>query len=262
MNTLAINKLTMNKLITSIATIITLTAASFLFATEQKTPATEQKTPAVNNPVIKHVPYTAIYQAVYKNFPLQATHRLEQAGDAWYFSSIASGFFGQIEENSIFTYTSTGISPLHYVYQRSVLGQERESELTYNQKDRIAAGAKGDKKFTVALTGNELDQGTYILALRDDIARGVKDPCYDVIDDDHVEKYCFLVTGKEHIDTALGKMDTVVVDRVRKPQSPRHTRFWFAPSLDYSLVKLEHQEQKGKNAYSLEITYYKRDSEK
>ena len=249
------NKLTINKLITSIAAITTLTAAGFLFAAEKTTPA------AIGT-VIKHAPYTAIYQAVYKNFPLQATHRLEQASDDWYFSSIASGFFGQIEENSTFTYTNAGITPLHYVYQRSVLGQERESELTYNQKDRVASGKKGDKTFTVKLTGSELDQGTYILALRDDIARGVKDPCYDVIDDDHVEKYCFLVTGNESIDTALGKMDTAVVERVRKPQSPRYTRFWFAPSLDYSLVKLEHQEQKGKNAYSLEITYYKRDDAK
>ena len=245
----------MNALITLIAAITTLTAANFLFAAEQTTPET-------SNVVIKHAPYTAIYQAVYKNFPLQATHRLEQAGDDWYFSSIASGFFGQIEENSTFTYTNAGISPLHYVYQRSVLGQERENELTYNQKDRVAAGKKGDKTFTVKLSGNELDQGTYILALRDDIARGVKDPCYDVIDDDHVEKYCFLMTGNETIDTALGKMDTVVVERVRKLQSPRYTRFWFAPSLDGSMVKLEHQEQKGKNAYSLEITYYKRDDAK
>ena len=104
--------------------------------------------------------------------------------------------------------------------------------------------------------------GTYILALRDDVARGMKEPCYNVIDDNKVERYCFRVTGTESVDTALGKMEAVVVERVRKPQSPRYTRFWFAPSLDYSIAKLEHQEQKGKNAYSLEITYYKRETVK
>ena len=249
------NTILKSKTIKSIVSITALTTTGFLFAAEQAAPVT-------NGSTIKHAPYTAIYQAVYKSFPLQATHRLEQVGDDWYFSSIASGFFGQIEENSTFAYTNVGIKPLHYIYQRSVLGQERENELVYNQKDRVAAGKKEGKTFNVKLSGNELDQGTYILALRDDVERGIKDPCYDVIDDDHVEKYCFQVTGNGSIDTALGKMDTVVVDRVRKPQSPRHTRFWFAPSLDYSLVKLEHQEQKGKNAYSLEITYYKRDDAK
>lgn len=251
----------MKNFILSFTTITAALMAATIATAEQTTSAT-QTMPATTSITINHKPYTAIYQAVYKNFPLQATHRLEQAGDDWHFSSVASGFFGQIEENSTFTYTSAGIAPLHYVYQRSVLGQERENELIYNQKDRVAAGNKGDKKFTVKLSGSEIDQGTYILALRDDIARGIKDPCYNVIDDDHVEKYCFRVTGNDAIDTALGKMDTVVVERVRKPQSPRYTRFWFAPSLDYSIAKLEHQEQKGKNAYSLEITYYKLDSAK
>ena len=148
-----------------------------------------------------------------------------------HFSSIASGFFGQIEENSTFTYSDTGIVPLHYIYRRSVLGQERENELTYNQKDKVLSGSRGSKNFTVPLAGGELDMGTYILALRDDVARGMKEPCYNVIDDNKVE-------------------------------SPRYTRFWFAPSLDYSIAKLEHQEQKGKNAYSLEITYYKRETVK
>jgi hypothetical protein len=210
--------------------------------------------------VIQHTGYTAIYQAVFRNFPLQATHRLEPAGADWYFSSIASGFFGQIEENSTFSYTETGIAPLHYNYARNVLGQNRERELIYNQKDKIAVGSKGEKKFHVQLNGNELDQGTYALALRDDIARGLTAPCYKVVDEGRIEDYCFTVTGKETIETAIGKMEAFVVERVRKPESPRRTRFWFAPSLDYTIARLEHQEEKGKNAYSLEITYYKRDN--
>lgn len=232
--------------------------ASLTIATALMGVSTAQAT----TPAIKHAPYTAIYQAVYKSFPLQATHRLEKAGDDWYFSSIASGFFGQIEENSTFSYTDSGIAPLHYIYRRSVLGQERENELTYNQKDKVVAVGKGDKTFNVPLKGGELDQGTYILALRDDVARGIKDPCYVVIDNKKIDSFCFRITGTETIDTALGKMQTVVVERVRKPESPRYTRLWFAPSLDYTLAKLEHQEQKGNNAYSLEITYYKREDQK
>jgi hypothetical protein len=83
-----------------------------------------------------------------------------------------------------------------------------------------------------------------------------------VIDDNKIGQYCFRITGKETIDTALGQIETIVVERVRKPESPRRTRFWFAPSLDYTIARLEHQEQKGQNAYSLEITYYKRDGSK
>lgn len=209
---------------------------------------------------IQHHPYTAIYQAVYKSFPLQATHRLAMAGNDWYFSSIASGFFGQIEESSTFAYTSKdSIRPLHYLYQRNVLGHINESELVYNPQDKVVAGKHKDKAFTIKLQGDELDEGTYALALRDDVARGITEPCYQVIDENKVARYCFRVTGKETLDTALGQIETIVVERVRKPESPRRTRFWLAPSLDYTIARLEHQEQKGQNAYTLEITYYKRD---
>ncbi len=210
-------------------------------------------------PVARHG-FTAIYQAAFKGFPLQATHRLEKSGDDWYFSSIASGFFGQIEENSTFAYTTQGIVPRHYLYQRSVLGHDNTSEITFNTVDKVANGSKDDKSFTVKLAGGEIDQGSYALALRDDLARGIKDPCYQVVDNRNIERYCFQVTGHEALDTALGKLDTVVVERVRKSDSPRRTRFWFAPSLDYTIAKLEHQEVKGETAYSLEITYYRNET--
>lgn len=210
---------------------------------------------------IEHKPYTAIYQASYKGLPLQATHRLERAGNDWFFSSIASGFFGQIEENSTFDYTDTGIMPLHYNYLRSVLGHDKENELVYNQADKVVVSSRQDKSWTLPLKDNELDQGTYALALRDDVARGMKDVCYNVIEEDDVDHYCFKVTGEETIDTALGKLDTIVVERVRKEGSPRRTRFWLAPSLQYSIAKLEHRE-KEQTAYALEITYFRLDGNK
>ena len=240
----------MKKISTTAITVITLLALSF---------SAQSETSSKDAP-IQHEPYTAIYQAMYKNFPLQATHRLEQSGDDWFFSSIASGFFGQIEENATFTYSKKGIIPKHYVYRRNVLGQNRETEITYNQKKHVAAGNKDSKPFTVPLKGGELDAGTYMLALADDIARGYEEPCYDVVSDDGSELFCFRVIGKEILKTALGKLDTIVVERLRKPNSPRHTQFWFAPSLHYAIAKLEHQEKKGSTAYSLEITYYKRDN--
>jgi hypothetical protein len=216
----------------------------------------------VQPPILDHHAFTAIYQAVFKGFPLQATHRLEKSGDEWFFSSIASGFFGQIEENSTFAFTSKGIVPRHYLYQRSVLGHESENEITYNQLDKVAASSKGDKSYNIKLNGDEMDQGTYIMAMRDDLARGINEPCYKIVDGDGIENFCFRNLGHETIDTALGKLDTVVMERIRKPTSPRRTRYWLAPSLDYTIARLEHKEVKDETAYSLEITYYKHDGPK
>ncbi len=211
-------------------------------------------------PLVHHG-YTAIYQAAYKGLPLQATHRLERAGSDWFFSSIASGFFGQIEENSTFAYTDSSLIPKHYTYSRSVLGHDNENELLYNPEDKLVVSSNKTKTWKMPLAGGELDQGTYVLALRDDVARGLQEMCYNVVEEDEIDHYCFRVTGKETLDTALGNIDTVVVERVRKAESPRRTRFWLAPSLNYCIARLEHRE-KEQTAYSLEITYYKKDASK
>jgi hypothetical protein len=89
----------------------------------------------------------------------------------------------------------------------------------------------------------------------------MKDVCYKIVEEKDVDKFCFRVTGNETIDTALGKLYTVVVERVRKAESPRRTRFWLAPSLGYVMAKLEHRE-KEQTAYALEITYFRPDGEK
>lgn len=59
-----------------------------------------------------------------------------------------------------------------------------------------------------------------------------------VVDDDGVKDYSFAVSGHEQLKTAVGKVDTVLVERIN---TKRKIRFWLAPSLDYLPVKFEQQ---------------------
>ncbi|MCQ9615701.1 hypothetical protein L1889_02390 [Paenalcaligenes niemegkensis] len=45
------------------------------------------------------------------------------------------------------------------------------------------------------------------------------------------------------IETGLGQFEALVVERERENKS-RQTRLYVAPSLDYLLVKIEHQESR------------------
>ncbi len=239
-------------------------------ATQPNPPAAAAPSPplpiaAPNPPIaapVTHAGFTAVYRASLKGLPLQATHTLKRAGKDWLFSSISSGFFGEIEENSLFAYSDKGILPKSYTYRRSVLGQNRENALIYNYTDKLALSTAEEKSWKIPLRGEEQDLGTYLLALRDDVAQGKKDSCYRVVEERGVDEYCFRVTGREILDTALGKLPTVVVERVRKPSSPRRTRYWLVPSLAYSIAKLEHQESKDQLAYSLELTSFQPEPDK
>lgn len=201
--------------------------------------------------------YQASYEASYKGIPLKAVHKLERSGNQWVLQTNASGFFGQIDENSTFSLTSQGdVKPIHYLYQRSVMGHNRKSEILHNHQEKLAVGKKDDKRFSHPLTGNEQDQGSYMQALRVDLARGKSEMCYPIVEQKRIDQYCFKVSRQEKLATSIGELDTLVVDRVRQADSPRQTRFWFAPQKDYLLVKLDHREAANETAYSLIINQY------
>ena len=51
------------------------------------------------------------------------------------------------------------------------------------------------------------------------------------------------MVGIETVETGQGQVDALVIERERESKS-RQTRLYVAPSLDYLLVKIEHQESR------------------
>lgn len=229
-----------------LALLSTLIATSAL-----STPATA----VADGTIIK--PYQATYEASYKGIPLKAVHKLERSGNQWVLQTSASGFFGQIDENSTFSLTAQDkVKPIHYLYQRSVMGHNRKTEILHNHQEKMAVGKKDDKRFSHKLTGNEQDQGSYMLALRVDLALGKREMCYPVVEQKRIDQYCFKVSREEKLATSIGEVNTLVIERIRQTDSPRQTRFWFAPEKDFLLVKLDHREAANETAYSLTINQY------
>jgi hypothetical protein len=54
----------------------------------------------------------------------------------------------------------------------------------------------------------------------------------------------------EVIEAPIGAYEAIRVKRVREKDSPRQTYIWFAPELNYQIIKLKQIEKKDK-AYTL-----------
>jgi hypothetical protein len=68
-----------------------------------------------------------------------------------------------------------------------------------------------------------------------------------VVDQDEVKTFVYRSVGPAKLRTALGELDTVVYDSMRKgaDSHSKTWRYWFAPSLSFVPVRLE-QRQDGK----------------
>jgi hypothetical protein len=99
----------------------------------------------------------------------------------------------------------------------------------------------------VALQSNMLDKSTYQLALQRDVAAGKKSMSYNVVEGTDVDTYDFRVIGPEKVQTKVGSIDAIKVERVRDPtQSKRITQMWFAKDQGGILVALRQVETDGK----------------
>lgn len=195
-------------------------------------------------------PFVASYTADWKQLPVSgsAERRLEKGdADQWHLIFKASMLVAGLTEESRFTYKDETMLPVRYNYERSGLGSGKKVEQTFDWSAKQLSGDNNGKAVKQTLNKGLLDKSTYQLALQRDVANGLKSMSYQVFDADEVETYDFRVLGEEMVETKVGQIDAIKVERVRDPtQTSRRTTLWFAKDWDYLLVALNQVEKDGK----------------
>jgi hypothetical protein len=111
---------------------------------------------------------------------------------------------------------------------------------TYQYKD-----SKGTKQ--APYRPGLLDQHSLTLALIADLNAQKKGPSfvYMVVNREKIEPYTFKIVGTQTISTALGKLNTLRVDRIRESNDGKTTRIWFAVDKNYMPVLIQQNDENG-----------------
>ncbi|MDM3870080.1 DUF3108 domain-containing protein [Porticoccus sp. W117] len=205
---------------------------------------------AANSPPLLE-PFTANYGAKYKGMHLKAKRILEPLGNGQYriTSHAKHLFFGGIKESSEFSLQDGRIQPTSYQMKRKILGSGRTETAAFDWDNNLVTSTyKGDSN-ELALTGQELDWLGYQLQISLDLMAGKDELHYQIVRRGQIKDYYFQVVGEEKIDTPMGEINTVKLERVKDPNK-RQTTFWMAPKYNYLLVKFHRVENDG-DEYSL-----------
>lgn len=189
------------------------------------------------------VEFRAEYVAEYRGLPVRARGirelvRLEN--DRYRLVSSAKSMFIKINETSEFTLNGDGILPTDYQYTRTGIGKNKSesSQFDWESGERFANGE------IYELNDQAFDKLSYQYQLQMDVAEAVQSGIeskvleYTVTDEADSKQYRFEIVGKEEIDTPLGQLTTVRVDRIRE-NSDRRTSFWLAVDHEFLLVRLQ-----------------------
>lgn len=193
-------------------------------------------------------PFKARYKATYSGMGVSADRSLQQRADgSWEYRFDAKSWLAEINERSLFHWGTDGLLvPRQYTYQRRVLGRNRDIELNFDWRNKVATSVSKDKSRQIPLTDSVFDKLSYQLQLRQDLINRKSEFDYQVVDGSRLKTYTFAVTGEERLDTAAGPLNTIVVERVRE-DSERSTILWFARDWDYLLVRIQQVEEDGQD---------------
>ncbi len=201
-------------------------------------------------------PFQASYQFSYNGKNLgSATRTLSKSGNNWtyVFAAKAAGL-ASATETSYFGFNNGQIISHTFSRSSKVLIHNNTMSIKFNPTAKTINTKKDDTARSFAWKAGTLDELNAELQLREDLKSSGLRSSYAIVDAKEVESRRFVKQGMEKVKTSYGTFDTIkVVLKHSKPN--RDTIFWLAPKLDYTPVKVTHQD--GKTSYGLLLTGYK-----
>ncbi len=195
-------------------------------------------------------PHAASYTArIKKGISMNGTaiRELKPLGEGkWIYRFDVDSTIADIKESVVFDWQSGHVIPTQYNYELSgFFVRDRHQDVQFDWQRRNALGKHDGKQWQVTLPDKALDRLGYQLQLLMDVAQGKQTMDYQVVHKGNLRDNEFRVIGEERIDSVLGEIDSILVEKVRAPDKKRETLLWFAKDDHSLLLKMLQKEEDG-----------------
>ena len=191
-------------------------------------------------------PYRATYTLLHKSDPVgTAIRQLSYLDDnkiKYHYETDISWliFSDKRSETAIIKIENKQVIPLSYDYKREGTGRDKYYQWQYDLAGKTATDVKNNKKITLDFTDGLLDKLSYHLQNRIDLINSPEQKrfVYPVISTrGSIKNYQYLYDGEEELILPFGLVKTIRLKR-EVLEKKRITYVWFAPELNYLMVKL------------------------
>ena len=215
-------------------------------------------------------PFAATYSVIHKSDPVgTATRALKRREDGNFEYSYHNDikwliFSDNRQETSILTVNNNKVIPLSYRYKRKGTGRDKFYHWSYDQTNSTAKNIKDDRTISIDISNGWQDKLSYHLQHRINLIKahktlGTKNTnnknsfTYPVINTSgSIKDYIYQYDGEEEIILPYGMVKTIRFKR-EIIEKKRITYAWFAPELNFLLVKL-YQVKAGVEQFEAQLT--------
>lgn len=210
-------------------------------------------------------PYIARYKLFRSGTEHGTAERELSALDSLYRLSYKSSikwliFSDKRSESSEFKIEDQQVKPYSYTMERSGTGPDRHYKVTFDREQQLLVTGKKKRKNKKNSAEqpdwdeNWLDPISYQQQLYLDLKQGKKTFDYFFINRKGLQReYKFKVAGEELLTLPYGNIKAIKVERVYDENSERQTFAWFAPELDYTLVRIW-KAKSGTEQFDIQLT--------
>lgn len=187
----------------------------------------------------------------------EASRQLQQTDNGlWQFSLNAKAMVAKLNEHSLLDYHQGQLLPVQYRYERKILNRKTNLSIDFDWQQGQAT-THTSNSWSMPISPPLQDKLSVQLQLQRDLSQAnqvnIGDQLsYEVAAGGQVEAFNYQIIALETLDTPLGAMATIKVERLRSESSNRLTYIWFAPQLAFHVVRILQQEPDGKQ-YQLDL---------
>lgn len=163
---------------------------------------------------------------------------------------IALFYTNTIHEQTTWEMSGEEFKPLHYRYYRDKNGKERIVKIDFDEENqRIITHAEGSH-WSMDLAPEIYDKLLYELVIMKRLQKQQVVDKFQIADGGKLKTYTFNHLGTDIINTPIGKLTTVKLER-HKSNSDKTLTVWYAIEKDYLPVKVENIDSDGKTVTAI-----------
>ncbi len=219
--------------------------------------------PQTNTPaVFKPKAYTATYVVSRNGSALgNATVSLSMIGNGrWVLTSNTTGtgiaaIAGvEIDERSVLRWNEGRPETIDYSFNQKAGWKNKQRSIKVNPQAKLIDSQDKDKIYVLKYEAGVLDRHAVTVAVMQDLSEGKRgDLLYSVADRDELQTHLYRVIGNEKMQTALGSLNSVKVQRIRETSNGRVTTLWLGTDKQFVPLRIEQKEADG-DVIQMQIT--------
>jgi hypothetical protein len=152
----------------------------------------------------------------------------------------------EINEHSMIRWNQGKPETMDYSFNQKAGWKNKQRSIFVNPKNQSILSKDKEDSYTLKYQPGVLDRHAITVAIMQDLSQGKRgDLTYPVADRDELYTQLYRLTGTEKLDTAMGSLNSVKVQRIRETANGKATTLWLALDKQFIPLRIEQKESDG-----------------